>query len=348
MNIVIIGSGFAGASVAWWLSRRGKGHNVTVLEQEDMPGMHSSGLNASLASQFEEDPFNSPLAIDGTEFIRKPPDGFTEIPLIELNGSLFLMDAATEHIIRNGAAAKGAKIISKKEASKKVPVIADAEFTSALWTPDDGIVDIHAYLWAFINGAKARGAKFVMNARIKGFKLEAGRIRKVETTTATYPADIVVNAAGGWAQVVAGLAGAEDLEIRPFRRHLYCTPVMPEIDPRWPFVWSIPHDYYFRPESGGLLMGACDEEEVPPAPPIVNPKIREVLAEKFSRHCPSLANVSIAREWCGLRTFTPDRRPVIDFDKKVKNFFWIAALGGRGMTCAASAGRLAAEKILIT
>lgn len=340
MTTVIIGAGFAGASIAWWLARFGV-KDVIVLEREEMPGLHASGVNASMAREFEEDAAISPLAEEGVEFIRKPPKGFSENNLIELNGSLLLFLEKES----SAGLPKKSKIISKRGAVKKVPLLEAAKFDNALWSPNDGVIDIHSYLWSFINGAKAGGVKFLLKCEIKGFKKVNSKISIVETNLGEIKTDIVINAAGAWSQDLALLAGGEDLKIISYRRHLYCTPPMKEINPKWPFVWDVKNQYYFRPESGGLLMGPADEEPLKPCLPQVNPKIREILAEKLMKHCPSIAGVSIAQEWCGLRTFTPDRRPIVRFDKNVKNLFWVSALGGRGVTCAASVGRIAAEEI---
>lgn len=339
-KIIIIGAGFAGTSCAWWLARLGM-RNVVVLEREEMPGLHASGLNAGMARLFEEDEVVAPLAREGIEFIHNPPEGFADKPLIECDGSLLLNCCAVMPSCgyadkqQNSKTAKQQNkiaILSREDAIQKISLLSDAKFNSALWTPTDGIVDIHAYLWAFINGAKADGVKFLFGKNINDINIK--------------PHDIIVNAAGAWAQEVANMFGAEDLKIKSYRRHLYCTPPMPEVDPKWPFVWDMKNEYYFRPESGGLLLGACDEEEVAPCTPPTNPKIRELLAEKLMKYCPALANIQIAREWCGLRTFAPDRMPVIRWDRKVKNFFWLAALGGRGVTCAAAVGRMAAHAVI--
>ena len=340
MAIVIIGAGFAGASVAWWLARLGV-KNVVVLEREEMPGLHASGVNASMAREFEEDTVISPLAEEGAEFIRKPPNEFSENQLVELSGSLLL----SVNEVKSAKMPKRSKVISKKDAVKKVPFLEAASFDNALWSPNDCVIDIHSYLWSFINGAKSMGAKFLLKREIKGFKSTNSKINVVETNQGDVAADLVVNAAGAWSQDLALMAGGEDLKIVSYRRHLYCTPQMREVDPKWPFVWDVKNEYYFRPESGGLLLGPADEEPSRPCIPQINPKMREVLAEKLIRYCPSVANVSIAKEWCGLRTFTPDRRPVVRFDESIKNLFWISALGGRGVTCAASVGRIAAEEI---
>ncbi len=338
MKIVIIGAGFAGASCAWWLVKLGA-KDVTVLEQEDAPGMHSSGLNAGFAREFEEDEAVAPLAKEGVSFIRNPPKGFVKQQVIECNGSLLLFT-------KNAALKEN--IITKAAAVQKVPVLSSAEFEKALWTPTDGIVDIHEYLWAFINGAKAGGAKFLMNQKIKKFHVSGSKpnVESFETDKGVFECDVLVNAAGAWVQEMADMCGAEGLKIKPYRRHLYQTTLMKDVDPKWPMVWDIEKQYYFRPESGGLLLGACDEDEMKPCSPITDPKICELLAEKLSKFCPLIANVSIMREWCGMRTFTPDKRPVVRWDKKVGNFYWIAALGGRGMTCAAPVGRIAAEDII--
>ncbi len=338
MSIVIIGGGFAGASLAWWLTRYGI-RDITILEREEMPGIHSSGLNAGMTRGFDEDEKIAHFAWEGAEFIRNPPAGFSETRLIEINGSILL---GRKRRFEEGFRPEGSRIISKEEAAKIVPYLKDAKFEAALWSPNDGVVDIHSYLWAYINGAKAKGAKLITNCEVKSI---AGMA--MTTNCGIFEADIIVNAAGGWAQLVANMAGAEDLGIKPMRRHLYCTPPMPLVNPKWPFVWDMENVYYFRPESGGLLLGPADEEEVEPKPPVVNPKIKEVLAEKLSRFCPSLADVSIAREWCGLRTFTPDRDFVIRWDKRVKNFFWLACLGGSGVNCAAAVGKMAAEMIIM-
>lgn len=337
MSVIIIGAGFAGSACAWWLSRYGV-RDVIVLEKEEMPGIHSSGLNAGLARRYEEDPVVAPLAAEGVDFILDPPEDFVEGKLIEQNGSLLLNPLNIPDDTRH-------RIIAKEEALSMVPLLKDALFNRALWTDTDGIVDIHKYLWSFINGAKEKGVKFLNEHEIRKFVVKGKRIVDVVTSRGSFSADAVVNAAGAWVQQLADIAGAEDLKIKPLRRHLFCTPPMKDVDPKWPMVWDMENQYYFRPESGGLLLGACDEEEVPPGAPCTNPMIREMLAEKLTKFCPSLSNISIAREWCGCRTFAPDRRPVVRFDRKIGNFYWLAALGGRGMTCASAAGRIAAEEV---
>jgi glycine/D-amino acid oxidase-like deaminating enzyme len=142
------------------------------------------------------------------------------------------------------------------------------------------------------------------------------------------------------------MAGAVDAAMVPFRRHLYDSGPLAWVDRNLPVVWNPTSGVYFRPESGGLLMSPCDETPAEPGIPAVDPAVLDLLAEKLSRHVPALGNVPVRRGWAGLRTFSPDHRFVIGWDPGVKGFFWSAGYGGHGVTCSASAGRLAARLLL--
>ena len=114
----------------------------------------------------------------------------------------------------------------------------------------------------------------------------------------------------------------------------------------WPFVWDVSHDIYFRPEGEGLLLCACDQQELPPGDPPVDETVQELLAEKIQNYIPALSRVSISKGWAGFRTLSADGRFVIGWDPKVKGLFWVAGLGGHGVTTSSAVGTLAAELIL--
>jgi glycine/D-amino acid oxidase-like deaminating enzyme len=95
-----------------------------------------------------------------------------------------------------------------------------------------------------------------------------------------------------------------------------------------------------------LLLCACDQTELPPGDPPLDESVKEMLAEKIERYMPALSEVSISRAWAGFRTLTPDGRFVIGWDHQLENFFWVAGLGGHGMTTSAAVGELAAELLL--
>lgn len=347
-DVIIIGAGFAGTAVAWHLTGNGVS-DIIILEREELPGMHASGQNASMVRQFEEDPVIARHTFAGAEFIINPPQSWGKI--IDQVGSLILFKnsrgASIETALEfSGGLGLKSEILDKDDTVSKVPVLTGASFDMSVWTATDGVTDINTLLWNYIKGAKGAGAKLRISEEVLGIKKTRGGDFEVKTEKETYKAKRVVNAAGAWSSQIGRLAGALDIKLTPLRRHLYNTDIMIDVDNRWPFVWDADNKYYFRPESGGLLLGPCDEDEVPPGIPSTSSSAREMLAEKLGSFCPGLSNVNIATEWAGLRTFAIDRRFVIGEDPRLKNFYWAAGLGGCGVTCSYEVGRLVADAIL--
>lgn len=347
---IIIGAGFAGAAAAYQLTRRGV-RDILVLDQEAIPGFHSSGRNAAMVRQCVPEPELVRLTLDGAEFIRNVPDGFPEPLSFKRNGSLLLGSGAGWAKLQRDAeigAQTGIdlELWTAQQTKKQVPILERAEFDGALWCGSDGIVDIHALLSGYLKAAVNQGARVAYNHPVHTLRTLNGSEWEVVTARDRFQAKVVVNAAGAWANQLAAKAGAPELPMRPCRRHLFVSGALAWVDKSWPFVWDTTHDIYFRPEADGLLLCACDQEELPPGDPPVNGSVQEMLADKIQRYMPALAEVTVSRSWAGFRTLTADGKFVIGWDKHVANFFWIAGLGGHGMTTSAAVGALAAELLI--
>jgi D-arginine dehydrogenase len=348
-DYAIIGAGFAGAATAYHLSRRGAG-KVLVLEQEAIPGFHSSGRNAAMVRQCVPDLALDELTREGANFIRNLPADWPEPVHFKQNGSLLLGSGKgwekLQHDARVGLSVGiEMELWTPDQAKRHVPLLRDAEFDGAAWCGTDGIIDIHALLSGYLKAATAKGAKLRYGAGVRALE-RRGETFVIVTEKDSVQARVVINAAGAWANTLAELAGAARLPLRPCRRHLFVSGPLAWVDKGWPFVWDVTHDIYFRPEGDGLLLCACDQEELPPGDPPINEEVRELLAEKIHHYIPALSEVSISRGWAGFRTLTPDGRFVIGWDGKAEGFFWVAGLGGHGMTTSAAVGRLAADLLL--
>ncbi len=349
-QVAIVGAGIAGASVAWHLAREGV-EGIVLLEREEAPGLRASGRNAALVRQSVEDEVNLQLAVESVRFLEDPPGGFEPRPEFRRTGSLLLAgdSMGLERLDRVAAAALRNRLevrrIGAAECARIVPILARGTVAGGLHCPSDGVIDIHALLQAFLRGATARGGRLRTSCRVEEILVEGEAVAGLRTSAGDLATRVVVNAAGAWAGALAP-PGAAKVPLRPTRRHLFVTEPVPAVDPRWPFVWDVSGPLYFRPESGGLLVCPCDEEDAPGFDETTDPRIEEEAAAGTLRLLPSLAGRGFARRWAGLRTLTPDQRFAIGEDPAVRGFFWIAGLGGHGITCSPAIGRIAADRIL--
>jgi D-arginine dehydrogenase len=343
---VIIGAGFAGAATAYHLTRAGK-TDILILEKESIPGFHSSGRNAAMIRQCVSDPELTRLARDGAAFLRHLPSDWPLPVQYRQNGSLLLGSGKGWEKLRRDAeigASLGIDVHAwtAEQAKQHVRVLEGTEFDGAVWCASDGVLDIHALLSGYLKAAAHGGARIRYGSAVEAIHQRGDGLELVSGGE-VIRTKVLINAAGAWANTVAEMAGAAELPLHPCRRHLFVSPPVDWVDKNWPFVWDVTHDIYFRPEGDGLLLCACDQEEMSACDPPVDPSTEELLAEKIERYMPALSHIAINKKWAGLRTLCADGRFVIGWDAKVQGFFWVAGLGGHGVTTSSAVGALAAE-----
>jgi D-arginine dehydrogenase len=342
---VIVGAGFAGAATAWALAREGLGPGL-LLEQEAVYGFHASGRNAAMLYLVETDPLVLALALRSlgrlVEIDHEPER------LIRPTGGLTLAAAAGEEAFRRhhglfAQAGLATSLLGGAEARARFPISAPVTFDLALWCPSEGVVDIHGLLTWYLQRARDGGFALATNCRVEDLLFEAGRASGVATSRGEIRADLVVDASGAWAGRLG--RGARPLPLQPKRRHLFVMGPATAVSLEEPFVWDEDASFYYRPEGDGMLFSPCDETDLPPGDPPLDPAASELLAEKLARKAPAFVDLPVRRSWACLRTFAPDRRPVIGFDPDLPGLFHVAGLGGFGMSCSAGVGDLAAALI---
>ncbi|MBI2828441.1 MAG: FAD-binding oxidoreductase [Acidobacteria bacterium] len=344
-RVIIIGAGFAGAAAAWALGQTDLGPGI-IVEREPTPGVHASGRNAALVRVVETDPVMRTLALRSVAHIRRLADGHGE--LIRSTGSLTLAGRGNLRRLEAAhAALRQARIASEllplRDARQRFAFLERMQFEAALWCPADGIADIHALLMTYLEQAKAKNFELHAGCGADRLLIEGSRVVGVAIGDAEIRADVVVDATGAW----AGLLTRErsPLPLQPFRRHLYVSGPLTYVGRSWPYVWLMDGEAYLRPEGDGLLLSPCDETPWPPGAPPTDPTTAILLAEKLSRCAPGLADLTLRQSWACLRTFAPDRRPVIGPDPVLQGLYHVSGLGGSGMTASAAIGELVAAAI---
>ncbi|MBI3818961.1 MAG: FAD-binding oxidoreductase [Planctomycetes bacterium] len=347
-KFVILGAGIAGAAAAYGLARRGV-RDVVVLERDPIPGAHASGRNASLVRRNLKTATDCELALAAERWLRRPPADFPRAIEWRDTGSLLLYQNAERARVEadfelQRRAGLAFEILSSKEALAKQPMLAPETFDAAQWTPGDGRINIINLLHGMLEFAAARGARILTNIKVNSLIVEKGRCAGAETNRGAFRAETVVNAAGGWANFMINNA-ADPLAMTPCRRTMVVTENIGADGDR-PFAWHDGRGFYFREDNGGILMSPCDEIASQNCNEAVDPAWvarARGLAREF---VPSVANAKTQFTWCGLRTLTFDHEMYLGHDAALPGLFWVAGLGGHGVTHSPILAEIAADLLL--
>lgn len=341
-RVVIVGGGVAGLATAWWLARR-RAADVVLLEREEELGTGSTGRSAGILRTASRDATSRLLGDETAQLLRAPPAGFTESALVDLCGLVLVDDPERgEPAWLAPLAGKGAvERIDLERLARIAPHFRPGGARAWLF-PEEGRIDVGAVVNGLARGARAAGAVLRTGARVADFQLAGRAVRGVRLHGGErVDADWTVLAAGGWAARLGARAGSR-LELRPTRRHLVCSAADARVDPSWPIVWDESTGFYARPCEGGLLLCACDEEDVDPDGCEVDGGVLSRIERLRSYHLPELSDAAVTEAWAGMRTFAPDDVSVAGPDPDVEGLFWVAGLGGHGMSTGWALGRVAA------
>lgn len=328
-DYAVIGAGIVGASFA---ARMAPKASVLLLEAEPHPGYHSTGRSAALYTCLYGNELVRAITRAGREFLDSPPQGFAEHPLLTPRGRLYVGGDHTRETIEAHCTSPYVRKMTSAEARAWVPVLRpEAVVHTALDTSAHDI-DVNALHLGFLRMAKAAGATLVCNAGV--LALERAEGWRIVTAAGEFRARVLVNAAGAWADTVAGLAGLAPLGITPLRRTamLIDSPDAAN-SANWPAVIAADTSYYFKPDAGLILASPCDE--TPSEPCDSQPEEIDIAIGVDRIETATTLNIRrVTRSWAGLRTMTPDRTPVVGYDARCEDFFWLAGLGGYGVKTA--------------
>lgn len=350
-EVVIVGAGVAGASLAHFLVGAGV-RDVLIVEREAAPARHASGRSAEALIEVELDPLWQPLVAEGVRFLRHPPDRFTDAPLWRATGVMNLVDdeeraelvAALPGLHQQGITAE---LLEPDEVRRRLPYLTEPSFAGGCWLPDSGRLAAGRLVAAYLDSARRGGAELWLDTAVLGVETSAGRVCGVATTRGPVGCNVVVCAAGAWAGELGALAGASPIDLVPLRRTVISFDAPPGVDASgWPLLAHDARGVYIAPEGRGLLCSPMDEDPVAPCDARPEPALIELALERLGRLAAPLRPTAIRGARAGLRTFAPDRRLVIGDDPRRPGFFWLAGQGGWGIETSPAVGRIAAELLV--
>lgn len=335
-DVAVIGAGIAGACAA---ARIAETRSVCLLEREAAPGTHATGRSATMFALGYGDRATRRLAAASRAFLTDPgrPDG----PLTSARGMLHVASPGQEAALEAFARETGLPLLTALQVQEHVPILLPEQVIGGVMDAAAATIDDHRFLQACLRDLKARGGKLICHAAVTAIEAGADRFR-VRTDAGIIEAGHVVNAAGAWADELAGLAGLRPLGLKALRRTALTIDPPANCDPRrWPMAMDVAEQWYFKPEGGRLLLSPADETEV--APHDVLPEDWDV-AVAIDRYATLTGHEPrrIHHRWAGLRSFAPDRVPVVGPDPTAPRFFWLAGQGGAGFMTAPAMAEIVA------
>ena len=350
-DVVIIGSGIHGASLAFHLARRGL--RPVVVERHAVAS-GATGRSSGLVRMHYDLEAESRLAWESFRYFRDWAElvggecGFRRTGFLKIVGP-----EHTEHLRANVGMHQRLGIpmllVTPDDVRRLAPGFATGDFEAAAYEPESGYADPPSAASAFLQAARERGARLVQDCRVTAVRVSGGAVAGVETTRGAVSTRIVVNAAGAWAAEVGRMVGL-DLPVTTWRHDTMVIRRPAPLHPTHPTVIDGAASMYFRPETGGLtLVGLEDGNPLGQSPDgdtdHALPGFVERAVARICRRMPGMEDGALAGAHGGYDGITPDQHPILDCAGP-DGFYLDCGFSGTGFKIAPAVGACMAELIV--
>lgn len=352
-EVVIIGGGIVGSSIAWHLMDAGC-KNVLVIERESSQGKGSTGKSmGGVRAQFST-PVNIQMSLYSIPFYARFEEVVGHPADYRPQGYLFLAtnDSHLAYLSDNFArqqklGLKTARLLSPDEIRAMLPQLRSDDVLGGSFCSTDGFVDPYSVMNGFMASAIEHGATLWKRTEVTGITIDRQRAFQVETMRGPVSTRTVVNAAGAWAAQIAKFVGI-DLPVEPLRRMLVPSEPFSAFPQSSPMVIDMSTGFHFRPEGRGFLLAWNDPQETPGYKTDFEPSFIEKILNHAADRVPAFENLPVnpKRAWAGLYEMTPDHHCVLGPVAAVPGFFLANGFSGHGAMHSPATGKILADLIL--
>lgn len=347
-DIVIIGGGIIGVSVAYYLGKMGA-KNVLLLEK-DLIGEGSTGLCAGGIRRQWTTEVNMHFALKAFEIYRHFREEFGVDPEFHQIGYLFLatseeeLEIFKENVEFQNRFGVPSQVLTREEVENEWPFLNTEDVLGGAFCDTDGYAGPYEVTAGIARAARRHGVEISEKTEVTSIEVEGGRIVSVTTPAGRVQAPIAVNAAGPYAANVGKMAGIE-VPVKPIRRQLFVTDPFNKIPPSVPLTIDHKQNFYFRREGESVLLAGPQDKE--PSFNLSTDFYATVeTAEKASHRVPVFEEANIARGWGGLYEISLDNHAIMGGVPEVEGLYLANGFSGHGFQHGPAAGMVIAELIL--
>ncbi len=352
-DVVIVGGGIVGSSIAWHLTEAGC-KKVLVVERESAQGKGSTGKSMggvraqfSTAVNIQMSLYSIPFYAGFDERLGYPagyrPQGYLFVATKQSH--LDYLGANFER--QESLGLRDARMLSAEEIISMLPGLRNDDIMGGSFCSTDGFVDPYSAMNGFMASAVEKGATLWKKTEVTAIVRDSQGISAVETSRGRVVTRVVVNASGPWAAETAKLAGV-DLPVEPLRRMLVPSEPFDDFPHSSPMVIDMSNGFHFRPEGRGFLLAWNDPEESPGHKPDFEPSFIEKILVRAANRVPAFENLAVnpKRAWAGLYEMSPDHHAILGPVPDVPGFFLANGFSGHGVMHAPATGKILSDLIL--
>jgi glycine/D-amino acid oxidase-like deaminating enzyme len=353
-DVVVIGSGAFGASVAYHLAKRSQ--SVTIVDRF-APATQTSPRAAGQTQKVRYDPVTSHMAIRSVEMMLAfeadtgEPLAVRQVGALKFARTPGSAAQVRDEVMRGRALGIDIELVDRDEARRLAPYADPRRALEIWWSPTDVHLEPGDLPRGYVRAAARLGAEIAGGVTVTGVVTRDGSVERVVTDAGEIRTPTVVDAAGGWAPLIASMVGLR-LPTVPVRHQLFITEPMDSVDASMPIVRVVDANVYVRPERGGLLVGGYEPDPVAVDPVTLSDGIDDLaldmaplrrIVEDVAPEYPGLAEAPVAELRGGLPTMTPDGHHLFGEAPSMRGFWVMSGCVVAGLSISPAAGEAMAD-----